>query len=717
MPARDWYWLFRFAPKGSVLVSQLGKSLKYVSLSAITIGFLACVSLLIMYVTHFGRSDFSSDDAVLSLLAESIWEQGTLFPTGWIGNNGDLIMPSGVLLLAPLLSWFPNSYELHAVAGVFSVALMLGTFIVFLIRGRVPLPIVLIAATVLASGFSRISAIMVYLQTTYVWWPSAFLLGAALIWRERESRSQGGAISKYRVAVLAIIVFMVAFSNPARALIMVVFPLYVFDRILVLRLNRSLQKSHSGLIAGLGFHDLLAIVGLGAGFLLAAVGYYGLFRVGMVQTAHNSSALHWEGWSGVAAHCRIFFYGWFSYLGGDRELNAPTGMLESVLRPLRLGFAIWLTWVGIAEVTRMFRHVEPFRNALAGAFVAAMIPILFLYLMFAPLAIDLSTTRYFTVPIIILLAMAAVRVAGASRRLYWLGNPLSIVFVVFMVLVCAVRFVPGFSQKNLQILEIRDSFVTRTSRLLEHEKLSWGYATYWNAGAITILSGEKVRVNPIIFSGKEMLVFPFMTQQSHYLPSDYSGETFFLLDTWEATAERKAAMSALLGEPSRIIQKDDAVVYVYPTNISSHICSMGRTMDVALSPSANHGRVIRVAHSAHTNGAVGQRVSVVVSNDGSEVLGGTGRYPISIGIRLMHGDGSLIAPDWAHFPLPCAVPPGEEREFVFELPELPTDSQFAKVGLVQEGIAWFDQWGIEPATILLEKPREGRLSSNGFEQH
>ena len=83
----------------------------------------------------------------------------------------------------------------------------------------------------------------------------------------------------------------------------------------------------------------------------------------------------------------------------------------------------------------------------------------------------------------------------------------------------------------------------------------------------------------------------------------------------------------------------------------------------------------------------------------------------------MHGDGSLIAPDWAHFPLPCAVPPGEEREFVFELPELPTDSQFAKVGLVQEGIAWFDQWGIEPATILLEKPREGRLSSNGFEQH
>ena len=90
-----------------MFVNQQDRFFRFASNASIVIGFVVAVLLLVLYVVHFGRSDFSSDDTALSLQAESMWEQGSLFPAGWVGNNGDLMLPSGVLLIAPLLAWFP----------------------------------------------------------------------------------------------------------------------------------------------------------------------------------------------------------------------------------------------------------------------------------------------------------------------------------------------------------------------------------------------------------------------------------------------------------------------------------------------------------------------------------------------------------------------------------------------------------------------------------
>lgn len=698
-------------------MTSSGKMSKSIAMAAITIAFIAAASLLVLYVVHFGRSDFSSDDSVLSLQAESMWEQGTLLPDGWVGNNGDLMLPSGVLLLAPLLNWFSNSYELHAVAGVFSIVLMLGTFCTFLLRGKVPLPIVLLAATVLASGLSRMSAIMLFLQTTYVWWPSAFFLGATVIWRERQLLSSGNAFSAFGIALLGLVVFLTTFANPGRALLMVVFPLYVFDRYLAIVKPSRHSAPGTQWLSNLGIRDSLTVFGIGLGFALAALAYYGLFRAGLVQTIHNSSALRWEGLAGVGVHWEIFRSGWLNYLGGMREMNAPTGALEDVLRTLRMGFAIWLTWVGFAEIWRMFRSPEPLRGALAAAFLAAFVPIFVLYVSFAPLAISNSTTRYFTVPVIMLLAMAAFRVSGASKRLRWLGLPLSIVFGGFMVLVCAVRFVPATSKSDMDFLDLRDSFAFRIVALLERENLSWGYATWWNAGVMTILSSERVRVNPVDFSGSNIIPFPNMTQQRHFLPQAHVGESFLLLRPGEASTERLSAMGAILGKPSRIVESKDAIVYVYPKNISSSFCAAGPRMDDALNPVSVQSRVIQVTRNARSEDHGFDTVSVTASNEGSEVLGGTGRYPISIGIQLLDDEGTMLAPDWVHFALPCALRPGDQRVFVVDLPALPPRARVGKVGFVQEGVAWFEQWGVEPVLLPLDGSDNERISIKNFDQH
>src|SRR5690606_16097564 len=126
-----------------------------------------------------------------------------------------------------------------AVAGVLAVALMLLSFLTFLKSARVPIPIVLLATAVLATGPSRLLAIMLFLQTTYVWLAAGFFISVTLIWRRFCARETGQRPGIAGLISLSAIVFLLSFANPGRAVVMLLLPLYVFDRALVLHLPRS----------------------------------------------------------------------------------------------------------------------------------------------------------------------------------------------------------------------------------------------------------------------------------------------------------------------------------------------------------------------------------------------------------------------------------------------------------------------------------------------
>ena len=107
-----------------------GRSARFLRPATAVVAVLAFVAVfiaLLLYITHFHRTWFNSDDAVLNMLADAMWQQGRLLPQHWINNNGDLLVPSGALLIAPLLRWFPNGFAVHAVAGVFAALLLTGS--------------------------------------------------------------------------------------------------------------------------------------------------------------------------------------------------------------------------------------------------------------------------------------------------------------------------------------------------------------------------------------------------------------------------------------------------------------------------------------------------------------------------------------------------------------------------------------------------------------
>jgi hypothetical protein len=658
----------------------------------------------LLYAIHFYKPHFQSDDAVLNMLAAAMWEQRTLFPEGWITNNGDLMVPSGALLVAPLLSWMPNGFHAHAVAGVFAIVVMLAIFAWFLRQGTPDKAIIAVASAICASGLSWYCAHAIYQQTTYLWWPAGFFLGATLIWKFRQ-REDTGARPKWLGPLLFFLVFAICFANPARTAIMLVFPLYVFDRALVAVRPERPASLLSRLLRRLGLLDSFVMAGLGAAFLAAAIAYALLMHAGLVTTQLGASSLHWAGWTTVARNFVLFLEGWFPLLGSNPgKVGWNEGLLSVVLELGRLLIAAWLTWVAASEILTVHKQRDRLRRALAAALLGAFLPIFLLYVFLAPLAVDTSTMRYFIVPVFILLVLAAVRASHSIERHLFAFSGLLIAVAVVVALTSAQRFVFHAHQPWSDFWRVAPSMPMQLADTLEREGLHWGYATWWSAGAATVMSDSAVRVNPVTLTNGQVRPFPTMVLQSWYAPESWRRETFLALDASEASDQNIRALSASLGEPARIVQSPGHQILVYDHNIMG--CASGHLMSEKLGPGPVAVTIVAVEPQAMVGGEPA-RVVVELRNDTDRVMSGSGIHPISIGMRLVDTSAVVRDSDWVHWPLACDLERGAQRRFVVPLPVVPDGDWTVQVDLVQEGVAWFHQWGGPMASFALPFRHKG----------
>jgi hypothetical protein len=695
---------------------QAGSGLSRLPRWMVVAAFVASVASLLLYVVHFGRVDFSSDDAVMSMLADSMWQQGTLFPTGWISNNGDLMIPSGAVIIAPLLGWFPNGFELHSAISVLATMLMIGAFGGFLHSARLPVPVILLACAMLATGPSRISAIMLYLQTTNVWQSAGFFLGATLIWRRRSLIASKLPCSAWELLGLSVIVLVVAFENPKRALVMLTFPLYVFDRVLAFQMPRTANPVSANAARILGLLDTGVVLGIAVPFAIALAIYYGLFYLGITQTVNNAASLHWDGIRGVSEHARVFLHGWIPYLGGEREHYASAASIGSLLHPVRQLIAFWLTWVGIAELARLHRNESPLRTALVLAFAAAFFPTLCLFLAFSPLAIDDSTLRYFTVPVLMLLAIAAIRVASATGWKQKLATPAAAIASVFLILVSTARIVPAMTREMPSPMAVPSSQAQKLAELLVREKLRWGYATWWNAGASTVLSGGAVRVNPVYLMEGGITPFNYMIQRAWYKPESWRGPSFLALQKGEDTPERLVELKRSFGEASRTIENANFSLLVYDWNISSNFnCDQGAANEEKPSPGFAEGAILSATISSRGEGGAKQVATVLIRNSGAVTLMGIGAEPVAIGVSLLH-DGAASG-DWIQLPLSCSIHAQDSRAVVVELPKYPASVRLAQLALFQkrEG-RWIPLQANSPLRIALPLPPGPEIFAADFDR-
>lgn len=506
---------------------------------------------LFKYLAFESKQNFTSDEAVLNLLAREIFQYKNLFPSNWITTNGDLMFPSGTLIVAPLLQFFPNSFELHAVA---SVLLTLVFFIALhWVLKAYSLPSYFLPMALFASGISIKYTQMVFLQTTYFWWVCAFFLTIAAFANHRFTHPWRGSL-----VFTALVSAAVSLSNPGRAMLMYVVPAMAF-----------ITAYHwPARVAPINLYPIFWRLGAVAlGWSAASVIYYSAFKIGLVSTLDQAAALHPTNAAQIHSNIVIFLNGWVDYLGIDPSAFGGTdlsGFYLAICASLVLLFsaAAFIWWFGTASTES--GQID-FYRAMGIAFFSSFIPVFILYIFFVPLAINPWTIRYFTTPLSILFFTSAVCIGSwiSVRRSYNV-----VITIMLLSFICWTSYIRYQVQAAGSVLE---NDMIRVSQKLQSLDIKKGYATYWNAASVTVLTTEKVKVRPLELLPSGFRPYPVMVSRDWYVPDAIP--SFLLLTDGEAAAYRER-IEAQFGLAARIVSSNGYQAWIYEYDLVKNMPSL-----------------------------------------------------------------------------------------------------------------------------------------------
>ena len=113
---------------------------------------------------------------------------------------------------------------------------------------------------------------------------------------------------------------------------------------------------------------------------------------------------------------------------------------------------------------------------------------------------------------------------------------------------------------------------------LEENGLNVGYATYWNADAITILSNYRVRIYHIDVG--EMKPRLFMSSPDLYRPTGEQNN-FLMLTNKEVKNFDLSALDKYIGKPKQVLEFQNYKIYVYDKLFADYLPDWSATLENA----------------------------------------------------------------------------------------------------------------------------------------
>lgn len=514
--------------------------------------------LLVVYFFFNYKGYFHSDSSVKNLLAQEMHETSSFFPPGWNYVNKDLMVLFGQLGVWPLLFFFDNSYTLYAISGVLGAIFILASAWWFtgLLGGSTWQRVLALAA--LAGGISAGVAEDMFGQASYGVVLMFTCLITVLSWKSMSAEPRRQALWW---GLLFVLVALVSWSNPQRAAASYLLPLfcglaaYLWGDDWKPRLRAALP-----VVA-------VSVVAFGVGVVLSVL------TLARVNNNAGAGAARWLDFDGMASnvvdtlHALLGLLGGLPAGGGD-VLSGP-GMYAAVRL---LAALVLLVLIGRRIVLMCGSPVA--RARFIGGLVAG-VSLCFLFLQATTTVADMtdpmSSARYLTPMVVLgLMLLFCSPLAGMSR----LGALLTTGLAVLLATSSVVPSSPGSmiytGWNNAQ----REALVAE----LKAMGLRYGYATYWNAGALTVLSGSEVKIRQIMIPNGLPLPMRHLSADRWYEPEAWQGETFLLMDDKEVAATDWGALTRYVGQPTREARIGAMRVFVFKENISLELPNWSSTL-------------------------------------------------------------------------------------------------------------------------------------------
>jgi hypothetical protein len=110
------------------------------------------------------------------------------------------------------------------------------------------------------------------------------------------------------------------------------------------------------------------------------------------------------------------------------------------------------------------------------------------------------------------------------------------------------------------------------AQFLESHGLKYGYSTYWTSGVISVLTDHRVIVRHIYLENGIPTRFKWLSTSRWYHPSQFTGDTFLLLDEHQSKSVDWELLKGKYGlAPSRTLKYQNFLVHVFPENIAARL--------------------------------------------------------------------------------------------------------------------------------------------------
>lgn len=527
--------------------------------------FFVNIAFVVWYIGVGYQQFFNSDAAVNNLLALEILKSGSYFPPYWNYVDSSLWVLGGHTFILPLLKIFPDGYGLHAFAGeVTAMLILLSTWLLAgVINKSRPYSILVVA--IMAGGFSRVMAMIIYGEAAYgaIFYRQCFFL--YFVWQFLHLR-ESPKRNFFQLGIILILVILF-WESPIRALVTYIVP--VFSAIAVYWLNNRNKSDEDQVIFNDGIKKLSGriVVGCVAGSLLH---YYFMARVINIPGA---SSARWLSLSEMWANLGHTLHGFIALFGGVPQPGSAVVSWSGIYSAGRFCSALLLLImmpVSLYSFLRSRRSAEQF-----VAVFAAVSIILVLFIQITTTVPDMkdpvSSSRYLVPSLLLLLliVIGSLFKSATTNSYKYLGWLVSFAFLTSAV--------SSFGWPHNGLLKCQPSYQMRLAEFLTSNGLEYGYATYWNAGAVTVLSDGKVRVRQINFAKGLPVPYRWLSANRWYRPSAWNGTTFMVLSENQTRSVDWQLMERYNGKPNKKIKFEETVIYIYNHNIADNLPGWDRT--------------------------------------------------------------------------------------------------------------------------------------------
>ena len=479
------------------------------------------VSLIGYFILFPAWGYFHSDCTDTILWAQAGYDAGGLFNADF--TYACLLPFGGQLLMQPFIGLFGVSTTTHAIGMLLFLALFVTAAVCFCrsMKWSMSWTAIMVTALLLLLSSSEKLREIFWGHIIYYSLGILFLLvGLALAFSTLNAmEAPGGLFTRQALipAAFSLLWMFLCSTNGLQALTIFAFPLLVgilgerfFDT------KSSWCSRQNRFTAGYAGALLLAAC---AGCLVG-----GLLKSGLTQGYFDAYST-FSGPDKWMDNLRGFLPHWLTLLGVDVAGGEPLADFDGIRNLVRIGFAILLLLVPVAMTLCYRRYTQRYMKILLITHWTLTALIMMAYVFGSLSAANWRLSPIVASSILLLVAFSRwlVMESGAPRIGFLTLAP---AFLACLIVLTTILSMPHDYKK--------DEGLQGVSSFLEANGMTYGYATFWNAQAITVLSDSKVKVRNIdIDETGDIAPHPYQSQSTWFKPQPEPQTYFLLLTDWE----------------------------------------------------------------------------------------------------------------------------------------------------------------------------------------